>query len=675
MPKRPPKLYANDLRRKPPKKTTKKAPRRRKPIWGFLLKSFLFLAIWGTIFFGFTMVWFTYDLPNIGKLQMAVRKPSVTVQSQDGKIIGTYGDLYEDMIRVQDLPPYVPQAFLAIEDRRFYSHFGVDMIGIVRAAYTNYRADRVVQGGSSITQQLAKNFLITQGLFVQNDRSLRRKIQEALMAVWLEWHFSKDQILTIYLNRVYFGAGTFGIDAASRKYFGKSAKQLSVLEAAIIAGLLKAPSRYSPAYHPQRAIDRAKIVLQQMVEAGFLQNTQNYMQESGAVIANKEAGGNQSLRFFTDWIYETVPNYISVDDQDLVVITTLDPFIQEKAERVGLAKFSEMAKDLRTTEIGIVLLTTDGAIKAMVGGVDYTQNQYNHVAVAKRQPGSAFKIFIYLAALESGLSPETLVGDTPFSIGKWSPKNFRTYHPQGEITLEQAFAKSVNASTIRFAQHVGPKKIAALAHRLGITSDISHDLSIALGTCETTLLELTSAFATIANNGKGVWPYGILEIRDKEGHVLYRRQETSTKSLIAPLHLQQIRRLLTAVVTSGTGRAAQIGVPIAGKTGSNADRDAWFIGYVVGGLVGGVWTGNDDGKPMQKKSTGGNLPARVWSEIMKEIIKDLPPQPVHFNTVEEAENEVAERLTDFQGDDDGSNLPAAPAESFENIIDSVSNGD
>jgi len=697
---RPPKLYADDPYRQSSQKTGAKpskmaqlvsARRRRGPsrygLWGFLLKSFLFLAIWGTIFCGFTLVWFTYDLPSISKLQMAVRKPSITVQAQDGKIIGTYGDLYEDMIRVRDLPPYVPQAFLAIEDRRFYSHFGVDIIGIVRAAYTNYRADRVVQGGSSITQQLAKNFLVTQGLFGPNDRSLRRKVQEALMAVWLEWHFSKDQILTIYLNRVYFGAGTFGIDAASRKYFGKSAKQLSVLEAAIIAGLLKAPSRYSPAYHPQRALDRAKIVLQQMVDAGFLANTQSYMEESKAIITNKETGGNQGVRFFTDWIYETVPNYVSVDDQDLVVVTTLETSLQEKAERAGLEKFAEMAKELGTTELGIVLLTPGGAVKAMVGGVDYTQNQYNHVAQAKRQPGSAFKVFIYLAALEAGLSPETLVSDTPFSIGKWSPRNFRTYHPQGEISMEQSFARSVNAGTIRFAQHVGPPRIAALAHRLGITSPISNDLSIALGTCETTLLELTGAFATIANQGRGVWPYAILEIRDREGHVLYRRQEVAEKSLIAPLQLQQIRRLLTAVVTTGTGRAAQIGVPIAGKTGSNGDRDAWFIGYVLGegGLVGGVWTGNDDCKPMKKQSTGGRLPARVWSAVMKEVIKDLPPRPVPIDTVEESEGAVVERLTDLQNpenhgeEDDGSNLPAAPAESFtaslESIIESASNED
>jgi len=684
--KHPPKLYAGDPSRKPARrKSSPKKTRSRRPIIGFLLKSLLFLSIWGTIFFGFTLVWFTYDLPNINKLQMAVRKPSITIQAQDGKIIGTYGDLYEDMIRVSDLPPYVPQAFLAIEDRRFYSHFGLDIVGLIRAAYTNFRADRIVQGGSSITQQLAKNFLVTQSLFTPQDRSLRRKVQEALMAIWLEWHFTKDQILTIYLNRVYFGAGTFGIDAASRKYFGKSAKQITVLEAAIIAGLLKAPSKYSPAYHPKRALTRAKVVLQQMVEAGFLQNTETYMKEGESIIANRNIEENQGIRFFTDWVYEVVPNYVSVDDQDLIVVTTLDKTLQEKVEKVTLDKFSEMAKELGTSEIGVTLLTPEGAVKAMVGGQDYTKNQYNHVTIAKRQPGSAFKLFIYLAALESGLSPLTLVNDTPFTIGKWSPKNFRTYHPQGEITLEYAFAHSVNAATIRFAQHVGPERIAALAHRLGITSKISHDLSIALGTCETTLLELTAAFASIANNGKGVWPYGILEIRDKEGHVLYHRQETEEKALITPLHLQQIRQLLTAVVTQGTGRAAQIGVPIAGKTGSNGDRDAWFIGYVVGGLVGGVWTGNDNNKPMKKVSTGGRLPARVWSAVMKEVVKDYPPQFVEAALIAEPQGARVERLTDLQQSNigDGSTLGAAPADelsrqtfdSLEQIIDSAADGD
>lgn len=662
----------------PPHKTKKKTIKKRRPksIFGFFWRGLILLSVWGALFFGFALLWFTYDLPDIDKLQTAIRKPSVTVQTQDGHIIGTYGDLYEDMVRVNDLPAYVTQAFLAIEDRRFYSHFGVDPIGLIRAAYTNFRADRIVQGGSSITQQLAKNFLFTQNLYDINDRSLRRKIQEALMAIWLEWHFSKDQILTIYLNRVYFGSGTFGIDAAARKYFGKPAKQLSVLEAAMLAGLLKAPSKYSPAHHPDRALTRAKLVLQQMVEAGFLKEIDSYLKSEDFNHPPIQAETNQNLRFFTDWIYEMIPHYVSAEDRDLIVVTTLDHQLQEKVEAAALKKFSEMAKDLKISELGLVLLTPDGAVKAMLGGHDYTSNQYNHVTQAARQAGSAFKFFIYLAGIEAGLSPETLVEDTPVSIGNWSPKNYGRYVPQGEITLEYAFSHSINAASIRVAQRVGPENIAALARRLGITSPMHHNLSIALGTCEVTLLELTTAFATVPNNGLSVWPYGILEIRDKEGRILYQRTPPQEQPVVSPIHLAQIRQLLTAAVKEGTGRAAYIGVPSGGKTGSNGDRDAWFVGYVEGSLVGGVWVGNDNNLPMKKISVGGRLPTRIWAEVMREVVKVYIPQALTVSLPENSMHMPLERVNDLASPT-GGDTPSLPEDSGElqKIIDSISEED
>ena len=325
--------------------------RHRLSIKWVIFRLFLTMCIWVMCLGGMGVLWFSYDLPDISRLQATARRPSVTILTQDGTVIGTYGDLYEDMIRVQELSPYIPQALMAIEDRRFYSHFGVDLIGLVRAAYTNYRADRVVQGGSTITQQLAKNFLMTQGLYGHNDRSLRRKIQEAIMAVWLEWRFTKDQIMTIYLNRVYFGAGTYGVDAAAHKYFKKSARQISVYEAAVIAGLLKAPSRYSPTAHPERSRARAKVVLDQMQEAGYIRSADEYFQQGDAAYQTNMSSKGNGYQFFADWVYDSISNYVTIADKDLVVVTTLDLSMQKKAEDAALNLLEDMGKELKTSEI------------------------------------------------------------------------------------------------------------------------------------------------------------------------------------------------------------------------------------------------------------------------------------------------------------------------------------
>lgn len=638
------KLYA-ERRAKPKKAPKKKEPKPKKikkgpSFLGRIFRLCLMMGIWGVIALGLVVLWFSHDLPDLKNLQVNVRKPSITIQTKDGVIIGAYGDLYEEMVKVQELPPHVSQALMAVEDRRFYNHFGVDIIGLVRAFYKNYQAKRVVQGGSTLTQQLAKNILFTQGSFSVQDRSYKRKIQEVLLAIWLEWKFTKDQILTMYLNRVYFGSGTYGIDAAARRYFNKSAKQLSVFEAAVVAGLLKAPSKYSPAQHPKRAQARAKTVLMTMVEAGFIKEYQTYLEQGAKELSSITLKQNQGAKYFADWIYESIPSIIGPVDKDIVVITTLDIDTQLHAEKTALEHLESMGKELKTSEVSFLAMTPNGAIRAMVGGKNYGLSQYNRVTHV-RQPGSAFKMFIYLGALESGLTPDSMMDDSPFSIGSWHPSNFK-WRSRGMVTLKQGFAYSVNSVSIRLTQQIGPKKVAEVAKRLGVTSELNNDLTISLGTGEATLLELTTAFATFANQGRAVWPYGIIEIKDKSGKVLYKHEDTPGKVIIGNTALQGMREMLRAVVEFGSGRAANVDPTVSGKTGSNGDRDAWFFGYKETvsensePLVVGVWTGNDNNRPMAKMSTGGRMPTRIAGAFFKKTpvkhnLRGLGKSPVSLD--------------------------------------------
>lgn len=659
-----------------PQKSVKR-PKKKKPSSGktsikwMIAKVFIVLGIWGGCACGLAVLWFSYDLPDVSRLQASSRKVSVTVQAQDGTIINTYGDLYEDMVKVNELPPYVAQALMAIEDHRFYKHFGIDIIGLARAFYANYRAKRTVQGGSTLTQQLAKNFLFTQGMYDVNDRTLRRKIQEAIMALWLEWKFTKDQILTMYLNRVYFGSGTYGIEAAARKYFNKPARQLTVYESAVIAGLLKAPSRYSPANNPQKARERATVVLNQMVEVGYIRSAEEYLKQQEQ--STEEGIDLQGARFFADWVYESIPSLIGAYDEDLVVITTFDPQIQKHADAATKKTMEEFSKQLKTTEIALVAMTPTGAVKAMIGGMNYNKSQYNRATQALRQPGSTFKPFVYLAALESGMSPYTMISDGPVSFGKWTPKNFRLYRPQGEITLMEALTKSVNTVTARIAMEVGPRRIADVARRLGITSDLIDDLSICLGTTEVTLVELVAAFASFANQGRSVWPYGIVEIRNKKGDILYQRQETVESQVIEPRYVSEMNKMLQNVIANGSGKAAKIDCPVAGKTGSNADKDAWFVGY-TSDLVTGVWTGNDNNAPMHKNSLGGRLPARTFAAFMKPVIQENPPSGTLLTGSNEIEEDpVAEEAVVYSTSKDVETGISVDTQDFEALIEQTAN--
>jgi len=589
---------------------TRLAPTRSsgRRIVGFAARWCLVAAIWVTVAVGFVLGWYALQLPPIDRLADMARRPAVTVVASDGSMLANYGDLYGTAYDVKDLPSYLPNAVIAIEDRRFYHHFGVDLFGLVRAAWVNHRAGRVVQGGSTLTQQVAKN------LFLTNERSFKRKVQEVLLALWLEHRYSKDQILAIYLNRVYLGAGAYGVDAASRLYFGKPATRISLHEAAVLAGLLKAPVRFSPARDPERAAARADIVLGAMVDAGFVGADQaeaaRHDMVSIAHAADKRPG-----HYFADWIAEQLPGFISYGDRDLVVVTTLDPPLQRAAEQQVAALLDADSQRRRARQAAVVVLGRDGAVRALIGGRDYGQTQFNRAVAALRQPGSSFKLFTFLAALESGMTPSSTVLDAPIRVGGWAPDNYEGRY-MGEVTLADALAHSLNSATVRLIQQVGVRRVTALARRLGITTPIPDNLSIALGTSEVSLLELTGAYAAVAGDGIGVWPYGIAEVRDRAGHVLWRRAGSGPGRVLEPAVARDADLLLGEVVRRGTGKAAALPIHTAGKTGTTQDyRDAWFVGY-AGGLTAGVWFGNDDNSPMDKV-TGGDLPARLWHAIMQ----------------------------------------------------------
>lgn len=606
--------------KKPSKKKSGGGRRRRIVLFG--LKWGLILLIWGFVIAGIAGIWFSYDLPDITEMQLMPRRPSITVVDQQGTILATYGDLYGKAVHARDLPPHVIQALLAIEDRRFYSHFGVDIFGLLRALWVNYRAGVVVQGGSTITQQLAKNFLQSKKLYLPQDRSLRRKIQEAIMAIWLEHRFTKDQILTMYLNRVYFGSGTYGVDGASRRYFGRPAKDLSLYEAAVLAGLLKAPSRYSPAQNPELSEDRTRQVLLSMVDAKFISED---AMKVALVMATPppDVFGGSSVRYFTDWVVDILPHLVDIQDRDVEIVTTLDLGLQKIAEQKAKEIMATVGKKWKAEQIALISMTPDGAIKALLGGVNYGASKFNRVTQALRQPGSAFKFFTFLAALEKGFTPETRIDDRPFQIGKWTPSNYK-YRAKGEIALQEAFAQSANSVAIRLMAQVGLDSVIHLARRLGITTPLPHNLTLALGSGEVTLLELTGAFATIAHHGLQTIPHGILEVRDRKGPILYQWKPIHNP-LLSPLTVRYMREMMQGVMQGGTARSGAIGRPAAGKTGTtNLYRDLFFVGFTPK-LVTGVWSGIDSAKPMTY-TPKGTPSTHLWKAFMEAAHASLPLQ-------------------------------------------------
>jgi penicillin-binding protein 1A len=609
-----------DRIRPPPKK---RVPRRRAPARGVLArvtKIGVLLVLWVLIVSGVALGYFALTLPDTGELTRAERRASVTILAADGSLLTTFGDLFGQPLSLKEMSPYLPKAVIATEDRRFYRHFGVDPIGLGRALLANISAGRIVQGGSTITQQLAKN------LFLTPERSLSRKIQETLLALWLERRFTKDQILEIYLNRVYLGAGTYGVDAAAHRYFNKSAKQTNLYESAAIAGLLKAPTRFNPTRDRDKAAARTAQVLAKMVEAGFVIDKEAAAAIKGGASFAAVAALRPGTRYFADWVAQQLGDFADTGNRDLTVVTTLDPRMQAEAEAAIADTISREGNRMLVRQGALVAMSPDGAVRAMVGGRDYGESQFNRATQAQRQPGSAFKPFVYLAGLEAGLRPSDQFADAPIRVGGWEPRDY-TGHYQGEMTFSEGLAQSVNTIAVQVAQRTGIRNVVAVAHRLGISSELSPEMSLALGTAEVNLLELVSAYAPFANGGSGVWPHGIAEVRDNTGKIVFHRSGSGLGQVVGPELAGTMNEMLSAVIDHGTGRSAALPRPAAGKTGTTQDyRDAWFIGYTAD-LVAGVWLGNDDNSPMNKV-TGGSLPAKTWRRFMLAATKAMPVRPL-----------------------------------------------
>jgi len=589
-------------------------------LWEFMWRTAVLLLIWGTIIGGSTIAWYAYDMPDISQVTQPQRRPAITLLADDGTVFKRYGDLYGQRVTIHDVPPNLVHAILAIEDRRFYDHFGVDIFGLVRAFVQNIRAGHVVQGGSTITQQLAKN------LFLTPQRTTRRKVQEMLLALWLEHTYSKDQILTAYLNRVYLGSGAYGVDAAADVYFGKPVSALNLKECAMIAGLLRAPSRYAPTTDYAESIDRAKTVLAAMVDADYITESEKQSAIADVPVPRRKPGAGGDGHYYADWIVDQVQALLENAPQDITVLTTIDLKLQRVAERKLDGILSAEGVTKRVEEGALVSMSPDGAVRAMVGGRDYGESQFNRATQAQRQPGSSFKPVIYLAAILQGLSPSDVFDDAPIKIGKWAPENYDQKF-RGPITARQALAESVNTVAVRVMERVGVSKVIETARALGITSDLENNLSLALGTNSVTPLEMTGVYAALATGGHAVAPYGIKEVRSREGKVLYRREDVTMPVTVNPQAVATLVDMMTDVVKYGTGKAATLDRPVAGKTGTSSDyRDAWFLGF-TGDYITGVWFGNDDNKPM-KKVTGGGLPAALWHDFMVEAEAGKPVGPL-----------------------------------------------
>jgi penicillin-binding protein 1A len=556
---------------------------------------------------GGAFLYFVARLPDPILLTLDDRPPNLTILASDGTVLAERG-LRRGYVRLDRLPPYLPQAVIATEDRRFYNHLGVDPIGLVRAGFRNLTAGSVVQGGSTITQQLAKN------LFLSPDRTMARKLEEAIYAIWLERRFTKGEILELYLNRVYFGGGTYGVEAAARRYFGRSARSVTLTQAALLAGLLKAPSRYAPTRSVELATTRVDVVLDNMVEAGFL-SSEEAEAAAGEPLRLRTFSDETGYPYAVDWVAETLPEVVGNAEGDLVIETTIDAGLQRAAQLTLRQTLDAEGKDLDVSEGAVVVLDTSGGIKALIGGRSYRSSSFDRAVKALRQPGSAFKPFVYLTALESGYTPDSIANDEPVAVGGWAPKNHTgTY--RGAVTLRDSFAQSINTVAVKLADEVGRGNVVSTARRLGIRSELHSRPSLALGTAEVTPLELVAAYVPFANGGEGITPHIIARVRNGDGKLLYEYKGTGLARVVDESYVAEMNEMMNATMVSGTGRQAALPDQIAGgKTGTSQNsRDAWFVGYTAH-YVGGVWVGNDDGSKM-RNVTGGTLPAHIWHDIM-----------------------------------------------------------
>jgi penicillin-binding protein 1A len=577
----------------------------------------LVIGVWGVLGLAGLIAYYASQLPPIDQLAIPKRPPNIAILAADGSLLANRGDTGGAAVHLSELPPYLPAAFVAIEDRRFYSHFGIDPVGILRAMVRDLTGAGGMQGGSTLTQQLAKNLFLTQ------ERTLSRKIQEAILALWLERKYSKDQILELYLNRVYFGSGAYGVEAASERYFGKSAKMVNLSEAAVLAGLMKSPARLAPNHNIKAANERAAQVITAMAEQGHITEAMAKLALSSPAQLVRQKGSG-SVNYAADYVMDMLDDTVGAIDEDIVVTTTIDPKMQAEGERALTDELNAKGAKFGVAQGALVALDPDGAIKALIGGRNYADSQFNRAVSAKRQPGSSFKPFVYLTALERGLTPDSVREDAPITIKGWNPENYSRKY-LGEVTLTQALSKSLNTVAVRLGQEVGPKAIVRTAHRLGIASDLEPNASIALGTSEVTPLELVTAYTPFANGGIGVQPHVITRVRTANGKQLYARRNANNGRVIEPQYVAMMNSMLEQTLQKG-GTAEKADLPgwqAAGKTGTSQDwRDAWFIGY-TSDLVAGVWLGNDDNEPT-KKSSGGNLPVEIWSRFMKAALQGVP---------------------------------------------------
>ncbi|HVM23487.1 MAG TPA: PBP1A family penicillin-binding protein [Sphingomicrobium sp.] len=533
----------------------------------------------------------------------------IRMRAANGQVLVSLGPSFGQWLTYERIPAEMRAAMISTEDRRFRSHIGVDPIGIGRAIASAAFKGRRVSATSTITQQLARN------IFLSNNRSFVRKIKEGVLALALERKFTKDQILELYLNRVYFGGGAYGIDAASRKFFGHGADRLSLGEAAIIAGLVKAPSNYAPSADVEAARSRSGVVLQTMVRNGFI-SADTAAAVDPAQVRIQQTSNQNSVRYFTDWALPQLDTLIDQTTDPIDVWTTLDPGMQVAADKAIRANAPDGVQG------ALVAIDRDGAVRAMVGGKDYVTSIYNRATQAQRQPGSAFKLFVYLAALESGMKSTDTIVDEPVRIDGWSPRNSTRTH-LGAVSLREAFARSINTISAKIGSQVGFSTIADMARRFGITTPISTYPSMVLGTSDVRLIEMTRAFAAVGNKGVAVTPYAIRRVVTADGRVLYQHDRSDERVLVAPWVAAEMTDLLQSAVLSGTGRAAQIGRPVAGKTGTtSSNKDGWFIGF-SSGLTTGVWMGRDDARPISGLQ-GGTAPARAFRDFMVVAVAKRP---------------------------------------------------
>jgi penicillin-binding protein 1A len=608
-----------------------------------LIKWVFVAGLWVGLFVVVVLAWYARELPSIIENPQFQPKASITVLDNEGEVIGRYGDIKGQSLSIQDMPKHLIDAILSIEDRRFYYHFGIDPIGLLRAFVVNTVSGDVRQGGSTITQQLAKN------LFLSHERTYKRKIQEALLALWLEHELTKDEILAAYLNRVYMGAGTYGVDAASKVYFKKSARDLTIKESAMLAGLLRAPSRYSPSSNYKASIERAKVVVGAMVDAGHLtkdEAAQVFKKKSKTPTSYTSEG--ESARYYADWVVDQVSDLIGTPEGDIVVETTMDSDIQINAAKVIADAVEKNRAKSNVSQGATVVMRPDGSVVAMVGGIDYRKSQFNRAGQGMRQPGSSFKPIVYLAALESGYSAGSVVNDAPMSYGSYTPQNYGGKY-YGEITLTGALTLSLNSVAVQLASNVGVNHVINTARRLGITSNLEPNLSLALGSNEIPMLEMASAYTTISNGGFLVKAYGIKTIRTEDGKKLYEYKQKESPRNFRGSDIGQLTAMMQSVVQHGTGMGAAGPFFAAGKTGTSQDfRDAWFDGF-TDDYTAIVWFGNDNNTPM-KGVTGGAISARAWRDIITAAKADPTPSQYAISRSYDITDEFTDMLSRLTSD-------------------------